>query len=130
MILAPFLLLHSPANGLQMENGYHLWDFKGSLLREEHIDKFKQFLWRPRPPTMLSKEEQKRIRKSLREYSKQFDEEDQFELEVANKEVVEARKRQLDEWRAWRLRVEKEVRLDRAALGLPEDPEEGLREAD
>lgn len=79
---------------------------------------------------MLSKEEQKRIRKSLREYSKQFDEEDQFELEVANKEVVEARKRQLDEWRAWRLRVEKEVRLERAALGLPEDPEEGLRAAD
>jgi translation initiation factor 3 subunit B len=113
-----------------MENGYHLWDFRGSLLREEHIDKFKQFLWRPRPPTMLSKEEQKRIRKNLREYSKQFDEEDQFELEVANKEVVEARKRQLDEWRAWRSRIEKEVRLERADLGLPEDPEEGLRTAD
>lgn len=112
-----------------MENGYHLWDFKGSLLREEHIDKFKQFLWRPRPPTMLSKEEQKQIRKNLREYSKQFDEEDQFEAEVANKEVLEARKRQLDEWRAWRARIEKEVRWERVDLGLPEDPEEALREA-
>lgn len=107
-----------------MENGYRLWDFKGTLLREEHIERFKQLLWRPRPPTMLSKEEQKTIRKNLREYSRQFDEEDQFEAETANREVVDARKRQLDEWRAWRERVEKELRLQRLEAGLPEDPNE------
>lgn len=106
-----------------MENGYHLWDFKGTLLREEHIDRLKQLIWRPRPPTMLSKEEQKTIRKNLREYSRQFDEEDTFEAETANREVVEARKRQLDEWRAWRERVEKDLRLQRVVLGLPEDPD-------
>jgi len=97
----------------QMENGYHLFDFKGQLLREEHIDRFKQFLWRPRPPTMLTKEEQKGIRKNLREYSKQFDEEDEFEAVTANEEVIEARKRLLNEWRAWRDRVEKELEMDR-----------------
>jgi translation initiation factor 3 subunit B len=107
-----------------MENGYHLWDFKGGALREEHIDRFKQFIWRPRPPTMLSKEEQKQIRKNLRDYSKAFDEEDQFELDIANKSVVEARKRLFDEWRAWRSRVEKELREERKSLGLPEDPNE------
>lgn len=100
-----------------MENGYHLWDFRGHLLREEHLDKFKQFLWRPRPPTMLPLSQQKAIRKNLREYSRQFDEEDLFESEAANKEVVEARMRQLDEWRAWRERVEAEVRIQRAELG-------------
>lgn len=105
-----------------MENGYHLWDFKGQLLREEHIDRFKQFLWRPRPPTMLSKEEQKNIRKKLREYSKKFDEDDLMEAESANKEVIEGRKRQLDEWLAWREKVERQLREERKERGLPEDP--------
>lgn len=104
-----------------MENGYHLWDFRGHLLREEHLDKFKQLLWRPRPPTMLSSTQQKAIRKNLREYSKQFDEEDLNESEAANKEVVEARMRMLDEWRAWRERVEAEVRIQRAEYGLLQD---------
>ncbi|KAI5838971.1 eukaryotic translation initiation factor eIF2A-domain-containing protein [Morchella snyderi] len=113
-----------------MENGYHLWDFKGTLLREEHIDRFKQLLWRPRPPTMLSKEEQKTIRKNLREYSRQFDEEDTFEAETANREVVEARKRQLDEWRAWRERVEKDLKAQRVELGLPEDPNAAQKKKD
>lgn len=104
-----------------MENGYHLWDFRGHLLREEPIDKFKQFLWRPRPPSMLSTAQQKAIRKNLREYSRQFEEEDLFESEAANKEVVEARIRMLDEWRAWRERVEMEVRMQRAEIGVIEE---------
>ncbi|RPA76239.1 eukaryotic translation initiation factor 3 [Ascobolus immersus RN42] len=110
-----------------MENGYHLWDFKGTLLREEHIDRFKQFLWRPRPPTMLSKEQQKQVRKNLREYSRVFDEEDLYETETANKEVIEARKRALQEWTAWRQRTEKQLREERVARGLPADPFEKFK---
>ncbi|KAI9859644.1 MAG: Translation initiation factor 3 subunit b [Trichoglossum hirsutum] len=111
-----------------MENGYHLWDFKGTQLREEHIDRFKQFLWRPRPPTLLSKEEQKQIRKNLREYSKVFDEEDQYELDTANLAIVEQRRRALDEWLAWRALVENELHEERRELGLPEDPTEDTDE--
>lgn len=100
-----------------MENGYHLFDFKGNLLREEHIERFKQFLWRPRPPTFLSKDEQKKIRKNLREYSKQFEEEDELEATAANKEVVEARMRMLDEWNAWRARVNEDLMMEREEVG-------------
>lgn len=85
-----------------MENGYHLYDFKGNLLREEHIDRFKQLIWRPRPPTLLSKEEQAEIRKNLRNYSKVFDEQDLAKKNTANKAVIEARRRLLQEWLAWR----------------------------
>jgi translation initiation factor 3 subunit B len=53
-----------------------LYDFKGTLLREESIEQFKQFSWRPRPASLLSKEEQKKVRKNLRDYSKVFDEDD------------------------------------------------------
>ena len=106
-----------------MENGYHLYDFKGELLREEHIDKFKQFLWRPRPPTLLSREEQKQIRKNLREYSKDFEEEDRIADDKEKGAVVEERRRMLSEWLAWRENELEELRADRREMGLSEDPE-------
>ncbi|KAL1844896.1 hypothetical protein VTK73DRAFT_1565 [Phialemonium thermophilum] len=105
-----------------MENGYHLYDFKGELLREEHIEKFKQWQWRPRPPSLLTKEEQKAIRKNLREYSRIFEQEDAERISSADVAVVEHRRRLLEEWYAWRAAIEAEIREERAALGLPEDP--------
>lgn len=104
-----------------MENGYHLYDFKGELLREEHVEKFKQWLWRPRPPTLLTKEEQKQIRKNLREYSKVFEQEDADRGASADAAVVEHRRRLLDEWRAWRASVEEEIKEEKHERGLPED---------
>jgi translation initiation factor 3 subunit B len=85
-----------------MENGYHLHDFKGTVLREEHIDRFKQLLWRPRPPTLLSKDEQIEIRKNLRNYSKLFDEQDLAKKNTANRAVVDTRRQMLQEWLSWR----------------------------
>ena len=97
------------ANQAQAENGYHLYDFKGTLLREEHVERFKQLSWRPRPPNLLSKDEQKRIRKNLREYSKTFDEQDFSKKNRANQAVIEQRRRLLDEWKAWRKGVDELV---------------------
>ncbi|KAL1975463.1 hypothetical protein VTN31DRAFT_3855 [Thermomyces dupontii] len=92
----------------QMENGWNIHTFSGTTLAEHPTEKFKQFLWRPRPPTFLSKEEQKQIRKNLREYSKEFEEEDRYAVDIANTAVVEKRKRVLNEWNAW-LRREREL---------------------
>lgn len=70
---------------------------------EKHIlDRFKQFLWRPRPRTLLSKEQQKLIRKNLREYGRRFDEEDELEESKGSAELIALRKRLVDEWNAWR----------------------------
>lgn len=112
-----------------MENGYHIYDFKGEALREEPIEKFKQFQWRPRPATMLSKDEQKQIRKNLREYSRVFEQEDADRGASADLAVVEARRRVLDEWHAWREEVEAQVAEERDVLGLPQDPHAALLEA-
>ncbi|KFY84826.1 hypothetical protein V500_08965 [Pseudogymnoascus sp. VKM F-4518 (FW-2643)] len=109
-----------------MENGYHLYDFKGEQLREEPVEKFKQWLWRPRPASLLTKDEQKAIRKNLREYSKVFDQEDADRGASADLAVVEHRRNLLDEWLAWREMVVEEVLAERRELGLPEDPLEGL----
>ncbi|PLN78727.1 eukaryotic translation initiation factor 3 subunit EifCb [Aspergillus taichungensis] len=107
-----------------MENGWTLHTFAGQTLAEHPTDKFKQFLWRPRPATLLSKEEQKQVRKNLREYSKEFDEEDRYAVDIANTAVVETRKRVLSEWTAW-LRQQKELLSeDKEVYGLPEDVDE------
>lgn len=105
----------------QMENGYHLYDYKGSLLREEHVDRFKQFSWRPRPPTLLSKEEQKQVRRNLREYSKIFEQQDEDRKLNMNKAVLEERRTLLEEWLSWRRTVEQDLREQRAEMGLPEE---------
>ncbi|KAF1836753.1 eukaryotic translation initiation factor 3 subunit B [Decorospora gaudefroyi] len=102
----------------RMENGYHLYDFKGTLLREEAIEGFKQLLWRPRPPTLLSKEEQAEIRKNLRNYSKVFDEQDVAKKSSANKAVVEARREMLEEWHRWREEVTERLKDEGADLEL------------
>jgi len=101
-----------------MENGYHLYDFKGQLLREDAIEQFKQWSWRPRPERLLSKDEQKAVRKNLREYSKQFEEQDMARKNTANRAVIDNRKKQLDEWLAWRERTEHDLREEREELGL------------
>lgn len=108
-----------------MENGYHMHTFSGMLLSENPIEKFKQLLWRPRPPTLLSKEEQRNIRRNLREYSRDFDEEDRYAVDIANTAIVEERRRLLEEWDAWVRMVKEDVNAEREELGIP-DPKEEL----
>ncbi|EER36895.1 eukaryotic translation initiation factor 3 [Histoplasma capsulatum H143] len=107
-----------------MENGYNIHTFAGTTLAEHPTEKFKQFIWRPRPPTFLSKEEQKQVRKNLREYSREFEEEDKYAVDIANTAIVEMRKRVLKEWTAW-VRREKEL-LDEEIEMLGLEKEEDL----
>lgn len=112
-----------------MENGYHIYDFKGEQLREEPVEKLKQLLWRPRPPTLLSKEEQKTIRKNLREYSRVFEQEDADRINSADVAVVEHRRRLLEEWDSWRAMVEEELAEECEIMGVPLDPVSELLKA-
>ena len=100
-----------------MENGYAIWDFKGQEIEKHILERFKQFVWRPRPRTLLSKEKQRAIRKNLKEYSRQFDEEDAAEESNVSAEQVAQRKRLVDEWNAWRLRCKEEIAEERRKRG-------------
>ena len=108
----------------QIEHGYHLYDFKGELLREEHIDKLKQFLWRPRPPSMLSRDAQKQIRRNLREYSRDFEEEDRIADDKEKGAVVDERRRLLAEWLEWRGDTLDDLHYERRELGLEEETDD------
>lgn len=103
----------------QAENGYHIYDFKGTTLREAPIERFKQLTWRPRPPTLLTKEEQKQVRKNLREYSRQFDEQDAEKRNAGDRAVIEGRKNRLEGWLEWRERELQQIIDDYGAIEMP-----------
>ncbi|KAF9478508.1 translation initiation factor eIF-3b [Pholiota conissans] len=109
-----------------LENGYAIWDFRGQELTKQIQDRFKQFIWRPRPPTLLSKEKQKQIRRNLKEYSRTFDEEDAAEESNVSAELTALRRRLVDEWNAWRSLRKKELGEDR--LHRSEENHESLEE--
>ncbi|KIR33179.1 eukaryotic translation initiation factor 3 subunit B [Cryptococcus deuterogattii 99/473] len=99
------------------EPGFSIWDFKGQQLLHESRDRFKQFLWRPRPPTLLSKEQIKKVRKELRDYSRQFDEEDAAEENRGSAEKLAQRRREIGEWNAWRTRNNDRLVVEREKKG-------------
>jgi translation initiation factor 3 subunit B len=43
---------------------------------QQRVDKYYQFLWRPRPPSLLTAAQEKEIRRKLPEYSAKYLEED------------------------------------------------------
>jgi translation initiation factor 3 subunit B len=101
-----------------MENGYTLWDFKGTQLQKQLLDNFKQLLWRPRPKSLLSDDDKKTIKKNLRDYSKTFEAEDALAQTSVSKELLAHRRRLIDEWNAWRKRVEKDLTEERERAGV------------
>lgn len=100
-----------------VDHGYSIWDFKGQQLRHEAVEKFKQLLWRPRPKSLLTEEEKKKIRKNLRQYSKVFDEEDLAAGDANVARMIAARRKAIEEWYAWRKRAEKKMLEERKAAG-------------
>lgn len=107
-----------------LENGYAIWDFRGQEIEKHILDRFKQFIWRPRPRTLLSKEQQRQIRRNLREYSRAFDEEDAAEESNVSAELIAHRKRLVDEWNAWRARCKKDISDERRSRGIRSDGRE------
>lgn len=103
--------------GDQLENGYAIWDFRGQELERHVLDRFKQFIWRPRPRTLLTREEQRQIRRNLKEYSRTFDEEDATEESNVSAELIAHRKRLVDEWNAWRACCKRDVADEKRGRG-------------
>ncbi|KDN45875.1 eukaryotic translation initiation factor 3 subunit B [Tilletiaria anomala UBC 951] len=101
-----------------MENGYAIWDWRGNELQKHVLERFKQILWRPRPRTLLSKEQQKAVRRNVREIGKQFEEEDAAEESNAALQHRELYQRKLDEWKAWRQANLAELNERRVDAGL------------
>lgn len=95
-----------------------IWDFKGTQLMHTPVEKFKQLLWRPRPPTLLTKDLQRKVRRELKDHSRAFDEQDQAEENRGTAEKRAQRDREVAEWNAWRKRNIERLLSARRTRGL------------
>jgi translation initiation factor 3 subunit B len=83
---------------------------------------------------LLTKEQKRTIRRNLREYSRAFEEADATEETMVSAELVAQRKRAVDEWNAWRVRVAEDVvevlrvrgRRDELPAGKQEEDKEEI----
>jgi len=85
-----------------MENGYHIYDFKGKQLFGVQLDKFYTFLWRPHPTTLLSKDQMREIRKNLKDYSSEFSRQDDLKDNKMSALILERRRQLMEDWLAYR----------------------------
>mmetsp|Transcript_18275 Transcript_18275/g.61120 ORF Transcript_18275/g.61120 Transcript_18275/m.61120 type:complete len:686 (-) Transcript_18275:133-2190(-) len=122
----------------QSENGYSLWSSQGKLLGRYLKDKFYQLMWRPRPPSLLTEEEERDVRKNLRDFSKRYEAED---LRIKHADEIarlEERKRMKDDFYAlvaakrdkWRAAQPERVALRNGQQSDTEDDYTTVEEVD
>uniref|UniRef100_A0A672K607 Eukaryotic translation initiation factor 3 subunit B n=1 Tax=Sinocyclocheilus grahami TaxID=75366 RepID=A0A672K607_SINGR len=86
----------------KVDNAYWLWTFQGHLVQKNNKDRFCQLLWRQCPPTLLSQEQIKAIKKDLKKYSKIFEQKDRLSQSKASKELVDKRHLMMEEYRRYK----------------------------
>ncbi|WAQ97470.1 EIF3B-like protein [Mya arenaria] len=121
--------------GHKVDNGYWLWSFQGRLLQKQQLDRFCQLLWRPRPPTLLSVDDVKEIKKNLKKFSQRFEAQDRLRQSTVSTELLEKRRKLMDDYERYRERVEDEFnsQKDRRIAfrnGVDTDELDNLAEAD
>ncbi|KAJ6219776.1 hypothetical protein RDWZM_005588 [Blomia tropicalis] len=109
------------------DNAYWIWSFQGRLIRKQPLERLCQFLWRPRPPSILSEEKVKEIRKNLKKYAEEFDAKDRLAHSKLSKEIIAKRQQQIKEYKQVldaNRKIWEENHSARLALrGLTEEPE-------
>ncbi|XP_071813465.1 eukaryotic translation initiation factor 3 subunit B-like [Apostichopus japonicus] len=84
----------------KVDNAFWVWNFQGKLLQKCAREKFCQLLWRPRPKSLLDKEQVKEIKKNMKVYTKQFELKDRQNLTKASKEQIEKRQKMLTDFQS------------------------------
>ncbi|KAL6656264.1 hypothetical protein ACP70R_007090 [Stipagrostis hirtigluma subsp. patula] len=87
--------------GYEMENGFQKWPFSGKQLYKVSKDHFYQFIWRPRPSSILTPEKEEEISGNLRKYSKKYEQEDQDTFNQLSDQDCKKQIQLEEEWDAW-----------------------------
>jgi len=80
--------------------GYTLWNFQGEEIAQFQYNQFLQFLWRPRPPSLLDSAVEKEIRaKGYKEYRYRFQQIDHQITQERASDEQKQRKQERDWWK-------------------------------
>ncbi len=83
----------------QMDNGYKLWTFQGECFYEYNKEQFYQFVWRPRPDSLLSLDEHKKVVKNLKKYERRFERADRAAARSKRRAAMADKVRKKQEFR-------------------------------
>merc|ERR1719230_1152057 len=100
--------------GAQSGQRLWIWTFQGRLLQKHPMDRFCQFLWRPRPPSLLPEEQKKEIKKNMKKYQAQFELKDRMSQSKASKEMVEKRRKMKADFDSWKAGAREEYEANKA----------------
>jgi translation initiation factor 3 subunit B len=82
------------------ENGYKIWSFQGELLVTVPKESLFQFIWRPRPPSMLSSQQGSDIKRELKaKYWTEFELEAQKIAKSIQNAALTHRQKMQKDWR-------------------------------
>lgn len=89
----------------QTDNGLIIWDFRGEQLSRTPIAKLSHVYWRPRPRSLLSREQQKAIKKNLKAYSERFELEDRAAADSSSSSAAAHKAHLQSSWAAFKMRT-------------------------
>jgi len=99
---------------LKVDNAFWIWTFQGRLLQKHPMDRFCQFLWRPRPQSLLSYEQKKDVKKNIKKYQAQFELKDRMSQSKASKEMIEKRRKLKSDFDSWRAGAREDYEANKA----------------
>lgn len=89
-------------------------NFQGKPLQKQVYEKLYKFSWRPRPATLLSADKIKEIKKNLKQYSSKYDVVDTARNKIVSQELLEKRKKMMDDFANFRRVTNKRLAEQRA----------------
>ncbi|KAJ4899113.1 eukaryotic translation initiation factor 3B-2 [Raphanus sativus] len=84
-----------------VEDGFYIWSLYGKLLYRTLKEQVFQFAWRPRPPSLLSEQKEKEVKRNLRQYVERYEEEDEDVLDLLSRQEEESRRVMEEDWEMW-----------------------------
>ncbi|PJF17359.1 Eukaryotic translation initiation factor 3 subunit B [Paramicrosporidium saccamoebae] len=90
------------------DHGFIIWDMRGEQVARLNTSRMSHFAWRPRPPTLLSRDQQREIRRNLKDYASKFEEADLRELSRESSNTAELKSRLMNLWNEWRRHCQRE----------------------
>lgn len=64
--------IHNPQPRFTNSNAFNLWTFQGAPIFDESKQKLHNFLWRPRPPSLLSADERQDVKTNLKKHIQKY----------------------------------------------------------
>lgn len=101
-----FVISYISYSRFQTDNAFIIWDFKGEQLSKNNLPKLNWIAWRPRPKSLLSKDQQKYIKKhNLKAYSERFEQEDRAAADSCKTSAAAHRSNLISSWAAFKMRT-------------------------